>query len=41
MKPDQRTYAAAVSYARCSPSECFFTDDIERYVLAARGLNLS
>lgn len=40
MKPDQRIYAAAVSYAQCSPSECFFTDDIERYVLAARDFGI-
>lgn len=36
MKPEQRIYAAAVEAARCSPAECFFTDDIPEYVEAAR-----
>jgi HAD superfamily hydrolase (TIGR01509 family) len=36
MKPDERIFAAAVSYAQCAPHECFFTDDIDRYVDAAR-----
>jgi glucose-1-phosphatase len=36
MKPDARIYAAAVEYAGCEPGECFFTDDIKPYVIAAR-----
>lgn len=40
MKPDDRIYAAAVAKAKCEPGECFFTDDIERYVEAARGYGI-
>jgi FMN phosphatase YigB (HAD superfamily) len=36
MKPDNRIYADAVSKGKCEPGQCFFTDDIERYVEAAR-----
>jgi putative hydrolase of the HAD superfamily len=36
MKPDAKIYAAAVANAGVAPGECFFTDDIERYVDAAR-----
>jgi len=40
MKPDDRIYAAAVAKAKCEPGECFFTDDIERYVEAARAFGI-
>lgn len=40
MKPDERIFAAAVSYAQCAPHECFFTDDIDRYVEAARNYGI-
>ena len=40
MKPDDRIYAAAVANAQCLPGECFFTDDIERYVDAARAFGI-
>ncbi len=40
MKPDDRIYAAAVANAQCEPGECFFTDDIERYVEGARGFGI-
>lgn len=36
MKPDERIYARAVELAGCRPEECFFTDDIDRYVAGAR-----
>lgn len=35
-KPDPKIYAAAIRAAKCPPQECFYTDDIEEYVLAAR-----
>lgn len=40
MKPDDRIYAAAVANAKCEPGECFFTDDIERYVEGARAFGI-
>jgi putative hydrolase of the HAD superfamily len=40
MKPDERIYAAAVANAQCEPGECFFTDDIQRYVEAARSYGI-
>lgn len=35
-KPDAAIYRAALALAGCRPEECFFTDDIEQYVEAAR-----
>ncbi len=40
MKPDARIFAAAVANAKCEPGECFFTDDIEAYVGAARNFGI-
>lgn len=40
MKPEERIYRAAVEKAGCTPAECFFTDDIERYVEAARSFGI-
>jgi len=36
MKPSATIYEAALKKAHCEPHECFYTDDIEEYVLAAR-----
>ena len=36
LKPDPKIYSAAIEAAECSPQECFYTDDIFEYVLAAR-----
>lgn len=36
MKPDPRIYAAALERAGCLPEECFFTDDMQPFVEAAR-----
>jgi epoxide hydrolase-like predicted phosphatase len=36
MKPSPAIYAAAVAAAGCEPEECFFTDDLEVNVAAAR-----
>ncbi len=36
LKPHPRIYAAAIEAAECSPQECFYTDDIPEYVVAAR-----
>ncbi len=40
MKPDPKIFAAAVANAQCEPGECFFTDDIARYVEAARAFGI-
>jgi HAD superfamily hydrolase (TIGR01509 family) len=36
MKPAPAIYREAVTRAGCAAGECFFTDDIEAYVEAAR-----
>ena len=36
LKPSPKIYQAAIREAQCKPEECFFTDDIEAYVEAAR-----
>ena len=36
MKPSPAIYRQAIAAARCSPEECFFTDDIAQYVEGAR-----
>ena len=36
LKPDSAIYEHALGRADAAPSECFFTDDIEAYVVAAR-----
>ena len=36
LKPDSAIYKHALARADAEPSECFFTDDIEAYVVAAR-----
>lgn len=35
LKPENRIYEVALSKARCDPHECFYTDDIEAYILKA------
>ncbi|MBM79237.1 MAG: haloacid dehalogenase [Planctomycetaceae bacterium] len=40
MKPDAAIYDVALSKANCEANECFYTDDIEAYILAAREFNI-
>lgn len=40
MKPDAAIYLDAVRRAACEPGECFFVDDIEENVAAARRLGI-
>jgi putative hydrolase of the HAD superfamily len=40
MKPDERIFAAALRHIDCAPAECLYTDDVERYVVAAHGHGL-
>jgi putative hydrolase of the HAD superfamily len=36
LKPEPAVYEQAISRAQCLPGECFFTDDIEAFVVGAR-----
>ena len=40
MKPRPEIFQAALKFADCRAEECFYTDDIEAYVIAARGLGI-
>ena len=40
MKPDQEIYLDAIKKAECLPEECFYTDDIEQNILAAKKLGI-
>jgi glucose-1-phosphatase len=40
MKPDERIFAAAVANGQCRPEECFFTDDVPRYIEGARAYGI-
>lgn len=40
MKPEAAIYAEAVGHASCAAGECFYTDDIEAYVMAGRAAGL-
>lgn len=40
MKPDPAIYAEAIRCANCAAGECFYTDDIEAYVVAGREAGL-
>jgi putative hydrolase of the HAD superfamily len=40
MKPLPAIYEKAIEAARCAPGECFFTDDIEEYVEAAKSMGI-
>ena len=36
LKPHPKIYRAAIQAAQCSPQECFYTDDVPEFVLAAK-----
>lgn len=40
VKPESAIFEAALKAIDCEPGECFYTDDIEAYVKAARGYGL-
>lgn len=40
LKPEPAIYAEAIRFANCAPAECFYTDDIEAYVVAGRAAGL-
>lgn len=40
LKPEPAIYAEAIRCAGCPPAECFYTDDIEAYVVAGRAAGL-
>ena len=40
LKPDESIYLDAIERAGCLPEQCFYTDDIEAYVLKGRDLGL-
>ena len=40
MKPDPAIFRAAVAAAGCRPEECFYTDDIPKFINAARALGI-
>lgn len=41
LKPDAAIYEDALSKANCKPEECFYTDDIEEYVVKARTFGIN
>ena len=41
LKPNESIYLDAIQRAGCLPEECFYTDDIEAYVLKGRDLGLN
>ena len=41
LKPDAAIYEDALSKANCPPQDCFYTDDIEDYVLGARSFGIN
>ena len=41
LKPDQAIYELALKKAGCPAANCFYTDDIEEYVLKARTLGIN
>lgn len=41
LKPGMEIYADAVSKAGCPANDCFYTDDIEDYVVQARALGIN
>ena len=41
LKPEASIYEDALSKADCEPNECFYTDDIEEYVIAARNFGIN
>lgn len=40
LKPDPAIYKAAIAQAGCAPEECFFTDDVMKYVDGARAAGI-
>lgn len=40
LKPEPAIYTEAIRCANCAPGECFYTDDIEAYVVAGRAAGL-
>lgn len=40
MKPEPAIFAEAIRCAECAPAQCFYTDDIEAYVVAGRDAGL-
>ena len=40
MKPEEAIYRAAIEKAECRAEECFFTDDVQAYVDAARSYGI-
>ncbi len=40
-KPDIRIYEETIKIAGCSPDEIFYTDDIVKYIEAAKGIGIS
>lgn len=40
LKPERKIYEDALAKASCAPEECFYTDDIEKYVTTARSLGI-
>ncbi|HXY36609.1 MAG TPA: HAD family phosphatase [Planctomycetaceae bacterium] len=40
VKPEEPIFRAALEAIECSPAECFYTDDIEDYVLRGRSFGL-
>ena len=41
LKPESDIYEDALNKANCEPNECFYTDDIEEYVIAARNFGIN
>lgn len=41
LKPAKAIYEDALSKANCPPEDCFYTDDIEDYVLGARSFGIN
>lgn len=39
-KPEKTIYQKALEQAQAKPEECFYTDDIEEYILAARKMKI-
>jgi len=40
LKPEPAIFSEAIRRANCAPAECFYTDDIEAYVVAGRTAGL-
>jgi glucose-1-phosphatase len=40
VKPEEAIFRAALAASQCPPEDCFYTDDIEEYVVRARELGI-